>query len=44
MKKNSEKVILLILNKVREGSYIKLGLFGVFSLGLDLTIKFLVKN
>jgi hypothetical protein len=39
MKKIYEKVILLILNKFREGSFIKLGLFGVFSLELDLPIS-----
>jgi hypothetical protein len=34
--KKSEKVILLILNKVPEGSFIDLGLFGVFSIGKNL--------
>ncbi len=40
----SEKVIFPILNKIREGSFIELVLFGVFSLELDVAIRILLKK
>ncbi len=42
--KYSAKVILLILNKVHEGSFIDMSLFGEISLGLDVPISSRVKT